>query len=431
MPQQYSGWLTILSGDRWFFHAPRHAALLRSRKRIYASLGPFANKKRLYLGLPRMQPGHFRTRINWTRENDTLRIGPIIGILTVGDGASFLGNKENFRDISLSGKKTGALVYVFTPDGINWEQKSVHGFLYDEQQDLWLEAPLPFPHVVYNRVPSRKAEKRDDVMKTLDLIAELPNVTLFNRCFFDKQTLFQELGKQADVAGFLPETKALDSFVRFKAFCSRHRFVYLKPVLGRAGRGIMRLERKENLWHLQRLKDQQAVSHQFTSLKSVWNYVKERIGNRNYILQQGIHLAKYRGRPFDVRVLVQKNGKGEWGVTGIGIRRAGSQSITTHVPRGGSIQSTGMVLTTLFKEEASKIGERIKRSALAIARALNEQHESLAEMSMDLGLTRDGQLWFFEANAKPEKFDEPDIRQSSLSTLIHYAQYVFRLKDTG
>jgi hypothetical protein len=431
MPQQRSGWLTILSNGRWFFHAPRHAALLRSRKRIMASLGPYANKKRLYLGLPRTQQSSYSTKIKWKWGKDSLRMGPIIGILTVGDGTSFRGNKENFRDITLSGKKLGALVYVFTPDGLDWEQKRVRGFLYDEQQSCWLEALLPFPHVVYNRVPTRKAEKRVDVSETLDRIANLPNVTLFNRCFFDKQTLFQELGKRVEVAVFLPETVNLDSFARFKAFCSQHRFVYLKPILGKAGKGIMRLDYKGNRWHLQRLQDQIAILNEFPSLKSVWKYVKERIRNRGYILQQGIQLAEYRGRPFDIRVLVQKNGRGEWVVTGIGIRRAGSQCITTHVPRGGSIQPPRKVLTTLFKEEANAISERIKRTALTIARVLNEQYDSLAEMSMDLGLTRDGQLWFFEANAKPEKFDEPAIRQLSLSTLIHYAQYVSHLQDTG
>ena len=55
---------------------------------------------------------------------------------------------------------------------------------------------------------------------------------------------------------------------------------------------------------------------------------------------------------------------------------------------------------------------------------LNDEIEDLAEMSMDLGLTPEGKLYFFEANAKPEKFDEPAIRNSSLANLIHYSQYV-------
>ncbi|WP_338462071.1 YheC/YheD family protein [Brevibacillus borstelensis] len=430
MPQLRSGWLTIFPGGRWFLQLPRqNLHILRGRKQLYSRLGAFDTPKRVYLGLPKRQPGRIRTRINWRTVNDTLKLGPLIGILTVGNGQHFFGNRQNFKDIALSGKKLGALVYVFTPQSINWDKKSVRGFLYDEQQDHWLEADLPFPHVVYNRIPSRKAEKRSDVQATLNQIDSLQNVTLFNRCFFDKQKLFQKLSNYTEVTPFLPETKKFDSLQRFRLFCNQHRFVYLKPVLGKAGEGIMRVEHKRDHWLVQRLKEQKAVTRQFSTLEGVWKHVKGHTRGKHYIMQQGIHRAHYLRKPFDVRVLVQKNGKGEWGVTGIGIRRAGIQSITTHVPRGGSIHSLGTVLRAIFKEDAGKIEGKIKETALTIASALNHAIEGLAEMSMDMGLTKEGQLWLFEANAKPEKFDEPTIRRTSLSNLIHYSQYVSRLQN--
>lgn len=427
MLQQRSGWLTILPSGRWFLHVPRQALTPNNPRQLIAHLGPFDCKKRLHLGKPKPKPGRIRTRINCKTVDNTLKIGPLIGILTVGDGPTFLGNRDHFKDLSLSGKKLGALVYVFTPQGINWEKKHVRGYLYDDQQNQWLETVLPFPHVVYNRVPSRQAERRSDVKRALDQIEDLQNVTLFNRCFFDKHTLFRMLSSHAEVAPFLPETKKLDTFAHFRTFCNKHRFVYLKPVRGRAGQGIMRVELNKNGWFLQRLQEKRAISRRFSSLYAVWKHVKLHMRKQGYIMQQGIHRALYLGKPFDVRVLVQKNGKGEWCVTGIGIRRAGSQNITTHVPRGGSIHPLSTVLKALFQEDAAAVETKIKETSLTIARALNEEIKALAEMSMDLGLTAEGQLWFFEANAKPEKFDEPSIRRSSLSNLIRYAQYVSRL----
>lgn len=191
----------------------------------------------------------------------------------------------------------------------------------------------------------------------------------------------------------------------------------------------MRIEYKNNAWRLQRLKEQKAVTRKFSNLEDVWKHVKSHVRQKKYIMQQGIKRARYHGKPFDVRVLVQKNGSGEWDVTGVGIRRSGSQSITTHVPRGGSIHSLSSVLHALFTSDPDKVEATIREAALAIARALNDEIKDLAEMSMDLGLTEEGKLWFFEANAKPEKFDEPSIRRLSLSNLIHYAQYVSRLQN--
>ncbi|MCM3079431.1 MULTISPECIES: YheC/YheD family protein [Brevibacillus] len=429
MPQLRSGWLTILPSGKWFVQLPRQALAKRGGKPLIASLGPFSQQKRLYTGLPSQQPGRIRTRINWKMINHSLRIGPILGILTVGEGATFVGNRDNFRDICLSGKKWGALVFVFTPQGINWEKKRVRGFLYNDRDHTWQNVVMPFPHVIYNRIPTRKAEQQTKVRQTLEKVNEMPNVTLFNRCFFDKQELFSILKEYPEVQPNLPDTKKLDTLARFRHFCSEHHFVYLKPVRGKAGEGIMRIEYKNEGWRVQRLKDYKAITRRFSNLEDLWKYVKGHVRQKKYIMQQGIRRARYRGKPFDLRVLVQKDGKGEWGVTGVGIRRAGSQSITTHVPRGGSIHSLSSVLQALFPDDAQKVEESIHQTALTIAGSLHNEIKDLAEMSMDLGLTTDGSIWFFEANAKPEKFDEPAIRRLSLSNLIHYAQYVSRLQN--
>ncbi|HZG81025.1 MAG TPA: YheC/YheD family protein [Brevibacillus sp.] len=428
MPQLRSGWLTVLPSGKWYIQLPRQAKLKYGRKPLTASLGPFSQTKRLYSGLPSQQPGRFRTRINWKMSSNILRIGPILGILTVGDGVSFVGNRDNFRDICLSGKKWGALVYVFTPHGINWEKKKVRGFLYNDREQSWQPMTMPFPHVVYNRIPTRKAEQQPKVRNTLEKIAQLSNVTLFNRRFFDKQELFAILEDFPDICPYLPETKKLDSPARFRHFCSEHQFVYLKPVRGKAGEGIMRIEYKNKAWRVQRLKEQKAITRRFSNLDDLWRYVRGHVRQKRYIMQKGIKRARYQGKPFDLRVLVQKNGEGEWGVTGVGIRRAGAQSITTHVPRGGSIHSLTSVLQSLFPDDPKKMEATIHQTALSIARALHQKSKDLAEMSMDLGLTEEGNIWFFEANAKPEKFDEPTIRRHSLSNLIHYAQYVSRLQ---
>lgn len=428
MPQMHSSWLTVLPSGRWYLQISRQTTGKRRRKPLTARVGPFSSKKKLYIGLPSQQPGRIRTRVNWKFVNDTLRLGPLIGILTVGEGAAFTGNRENFRDIFLSGKKLGALVYVFTPQGINWEKKKIRGYVYNERENHWQELILPFPHVIYNRIPTRKAEQRPEVKKTLRRIHELPNVTFFNRCFFDKQELFAMLGEHTEVRPYLPDTKKLDTLARFRSFCSEHSYVYLKPVRGKAGEGIMRIDFTNNRWRLQRLKEQKAITNRFSSLEEMWKHVHRLTRKQRYIMQQGIRRARYQGKPFDVRVLVQKNGVGEWGVTGIGIRRAGRQSITTHVPRGGSIHSATSVFSVLFPNNPAQVEAQIRQTALTIARALQENIEDLAEMSMDLGLTATGEIWFFEANAKPEKFDEPGIRSRSLSNLIHYAQYVSHLQ---
>src|SRR5690606_8511114 len=140
-----------------------------------------------------------------------------------------------------------------------------------------------------------------------------------------------------------------------------------------------------------------------------------------YIVQQAIPLLTYNGRPFDVRVLVQKDIRGTWKVSGIGIRVAGVGGITTHVPQGGKIVSVKQALYPHFgKNGTQNIVGNIQDTALKVANTIEQHFEHLGEMSMDIGITEQGQLWFFEANAKPMKFDEPNIRSTSLRRIIEY-----------
>ena len=169
-----------------------------------------------------------------------------------------------------------------------------------------------------------------------------------------------------------------------------------------------------------------ATRYKFKTAKGLKNKLRLLIGNEQYIAQQGISLPRYQKRPFDLRVLVQKNGKGRWSITGIGARVAGSRSITTHVPRGGTIEDPQMLLQHVFGvDTAAIILRQASKTALTIAKQIEKgQRTRLGEMSMDLGVDAQGHLWFFEANAKPMKFDEPHIREKSLENTVLYCKFL-------
>lgn len=151
-------------------------------------------------------------------------------------------------------------------------------------------------------------------------------------------------------------------------------------------------------------------------------------------MQQAIPLAQVKQSPFDIRILVMRDGQGKWKVTGIGVRVAGQGGITTHVPQGGRIISFQQMVQQVFpKRNYHEFERQVKQIALLVAHNLERIQPALAEFSMDLGVTAQGSFWIFEANAKPMKFDEPHIRQRSLQRLIQYAQYRsgFRGKTGG
>lgn len=359
---------------------------------------------------------------------DRIRIGPLIGILTVGKGNRLYGNKANFIDIMRTGKLLGAFVYVFTPQDINWESNQVRARLFDNTTGRWITSTLPFPDVVYNRIPNRQYEAENEVQLTLTQLQQIPNLKLFNPRFFDKWELYQML-QTSHLATHIPDTSIISSEETLKNYLLKYQKLYIKPSSGKAGKGIFYVEQQNNNYNLKSTQDR-FVRKRHPSLRSLWNSIQPQLQQNRYIVQQAIPLLTYNGRPFDVRVLVQKDIRGTWKVSGIGIRVAGVGGITTHVPQGGKIVSVKQALYPHFgKNGTQNIVGNIQDTALKVANTIEQHFEHLGEMSMDIGITEQGQLWFFEANAKPMKFDEPNIRSTSLRRIIEYSMYLSRFVE--
>ncbi|WP_337999945.1 YheC/YheD family protein [Paenibacillus urinalis] len=355
---------------------------------------------------------------------------PTIAILTVYDRKrKFRGNHKNFKDIIKTGEQLGCQVYVVTVRDLNLSADFIKGYKYSAERKEWLQGRYPPPNIVYNRIPLREDESRPLVQKKIKECIAHPKINLYNPYFFNKWELFEWLSKARSTVSFVPHTRKLKSSSVISSILQSHPTVYLKPESGKAGKGIMTLQYREEdkLPYKLKIQDQsKSTTYKSSNLESLWKKIKRSIKQNDYIIQQGIELAEYGGRPFDLRVLVQKNANGQWRMTGVGARLAGRRSITTHVPRGGSIEDPILLLSSVFDTQlASNILNDVKSTALEIARQIEKSSgHALGEMSMDLGIDQDGGIWFFEANSKPMKFDEPAIRKRSLERLIQYCTHL-------
>ncbi|OPH46823.1 endospore coat-associated protein [Paenibacillus ferrarius] len=359
-------------------------------------------------------------------------IKPTLGILTVKDSNRvFRGNLHNFLDLIQTGERLGVDVYVVTTKDFNLTGPEIYGYRYHNQTKKWSRELVPAPQVVYNRIPYRKMEMKPDVQQTIQACNRSSSVQLFNSSFFNKWTLFSWLNNAKESKTYMPDTLQLSEAKDLSQLLRKHAVLYLKPVKGKAGRGIMRIERvttknEQNQYRLSRQEDKKMIYSYHESTDDLWQEWNKHRGTHDYIVQQGIALTRYKQRAYDLRALIQKTGKGVWSVSGIGARVAGKASITTHVPRGGSIDEPLKLLTSAFgAKEAKNILLRVRKAAVTLAKQIEKSSgNQLGEMSMDIGVDTTGHIWFFEANSKPMKFDEPNIRQKSLERIIRYSLYL-------
>lgn len=125
-----------------------------------------------------------------------------------------------------------------------------------------------------------------------------------------------------------------------------------------------------------------------------------------------------------------KNKDGQWEMTAMAAKIAGTGSVTTHLNNGGTVKAIEELTNTdLHCEE---ISNKLSKASLQISKAMEKQMEGyIGEIGFDLGLDRKGRVWLFEANAKPGRsiFKHPSLKKFDLETRRKSLEYAVFLMD--
>lgn len=219
---------------------------------------------------------------------------------------------------------------------------------------------------------------------------------------------------------FVPDTKLFNR-ASLKKMTGRYRMVYFKPTGGTGGNGIARIVRISSRQFSVR-KDWRTTK---TSSGSLYVQLKKIARGRSYLLQRGVHLRSSGGRPFDIRVTLQKARNGRWVPTVMFVKLGKPGKVVTNYHSGGKLALLGPTLRRAGFGEA-RIG-RYKRQlqtlGLQTARCFNRRNSRFKELGLDVAIDRGGRLWILEVNTRPGISALKTLRDKSLyRTMIRYAR---------
>jgi len=365
-----------------------------------------------------------------------IQIGPLVGILTNASSASVVqpfGTRSPLLKQYIGPGSQKSFFFAFTPSGVNWAAETVTAYF--PSGDGWVRKTVPLPDVVYNRLSSRKAEKSLSIENFKERFVRR-GTPIFNWSFFDKWDVYNLLEGDKEAFKHVPESHLNPTPERVKEMLEKHRFVYLKPTGGSLGIGIYRLTYHPKRGYFARFRRSgKNVLYRFAQFGGLMNLLNSRSGRmRNYVVQQGIRLIEIDSCPIDFRFHLHKNGQNEWVVAGIGAKKAGKGSVTTHVKNGGQIMTPEQVLDRVFGSKADTILQNAKQTAIKLAEAIekNSRH-LLGELGFDIGIDQNERIWMFEANSKPGRsiFKHPSLKsqgKTSLGLIFEHSLYLGRFR---
>jgi hypothetical protein len=206
------------------------------------------------------------------------------------------------------------------------------------------------------------------------------------------------LMKDPIVSRYVPEMNWLDSS-SLKRMIKTYSTVYIKPDKGRQGKGVIRVKKlnnsKSEISYKQKTKR--------VSSKKVMKEIKKNIHLRKkYLIQQGIKLATYHRRPFDVRLVLQKP-LNRWRLTLMTAKVAPRRnSIVTNVSKGAKDVNVVKVLHGV--DQPLNVLE-VLRELIDVSHQIVQvldSHFPLQIVGLDMGIDKKGKVWFIEANTKPD-----------------------------
>ncbi|UUZ93294.1 YheC/YheD family protein [Paenibacillus sp. P25] len=270
----------------------------------------------------------------------TIQIGPLIGVMVsrVSSGSPdkpFGASTAFCHELTEACRTYGAAVFFCTPDDLESQSDTVNGWHYTGR---WRKTRFPIPHLLYNRLTSRRLENRANVQQFVQHARTRHNTMMFNEKYLDKTEVFDALRKEAGLQIYLPESHLLRNYQRLKSMCAKYQAVFLKPVTGSLGKGIIRVKRMPDgsyVCHFTNLGG--ARKQSFSSLARLFASISGKVKKVRYQVQQGLDLLSVDGRPVDFRALVQRGDKGQWGITSIVARIAGNHHFVSNLARGGSL----------------------------------------------------------------------------------------------
>lgn len=372
-------------------------------------------------------------RMRYRRGARELVLGPLVGVLISRDYPHHpdrpFGAITGFcRELVDAAKLLGGAVYVLTPAMLGSSVSRLDAWVW---ADGWRRVKAPAPDVVNNRLTTRKLENKTSVQHFFREVKSRFGTQVFNEKFLDKSEVFNALRKQPALGRFLPESHSFTGFPMLQAMCSRYATVFLKPVRGSLGKGIIRIVRLPSggyaAHHATTLGTKR---QQFPTLQKLYASLSGRLRSGRYLIQQGLHLIESQGRPIDFRALVQKNGSGQWIVTSIVARIAGSQHFVSNIARGGTLSTVREAIAkSNLATGRQDAPARLRSTALQIAAGVDAQIPAhFGELGIDLALDTNGRVWLLEVNSKPSKNDNTPLSATgirpSVRVMLRYARYL-------
>jgi len=307
-------------------------------------------------------------------------------------------------------KMEGVDFFYFSFGTVDMVDHKINGWIYDNGK--WIQQQRDLPDIIINS-KSPKNDKQKQIWSYLK-----------KRCLFtsysvgNKLNVYQKIreGKQFShfVIPFFIVNKGEEIFDYFE----KHKRLVLKPIKGSGGKGVIFIDKITSNQYLVMNGD-----HNETLVKNELSlYLDHLLTTTRYIIQPFIKSSTKEGWVYDIRLHVQKNGRGEWEPTLIYPRVSANRKMISNISSGGFRGELQPFLIGEFGDEYYNMKRLLEHFSICFSQHFESlYHHTFDELGIDIGIDDNQKLWIYEVNWRPgSKHREMDVAKN----LVQYAVFL-------
>ncbi len=340
---------------------------------------------------------------------------PLIGVFV---NSRFLANPKGAlfaSKLMQANEIAGCSVCFFSPEDIDWNRRRINATVFCFPEGRQVRRQLPFPDIIYDRGAAFPKERQREVEAIRRRFKIVEKIRFVNSSKLEKWPVIEKLRQVREVRPYLPATLLCRHVNDIRMMLQRFGFIFIKNSAGSGGTDVLSVKRQGNRYHLFFFRKGAHHRRVFSSINELLSELAGMLDlkNEKYVVQQGIRLVKYRGRPLDLRVLLNKNKYGRWVAVYNQARVAPTGAVITNLALGGEVMDYAAIVPDL-KERYPRIPEdkKIREVCIVIAAAIEKMFGPFGEIGMDMAVDERGKIWLLEANSKPSKLPEDFIEDT-------------------
>jgi glutathione synthase/RimK-type ligase-like ATP-grasp enzyme len=349
-------------------------------------------------------------RANIWNDERHIYLGPVIGIFDTPRILSRLNNNNpRFYDIEyMKGSKFhSCLCYYFSIDNIDWKEHKIKGITFQKETNTWEWFWFPIPNVIYDKGIFLTDTLKPAAKQLREKLREDYNIHFINsKNSLNKWELCHRLSKYDEIKKYIPLTIIYKSFNDVLEMLNKYNFIFIKSFYGSKGSEVLSIQIIDNNFKLNYydksdMKLKEILLYDKNELKA---FIDSFIKDKKFIVQKGISLVKHNKSYVDIRIMLMKNRTGNWTILYEYARIAKNGSTITSASTGGEIAIYEKIYpflsSQLLKDKLPTI-DAICDVAIRIANYIDKEFGLFGEIGIDIGIDMNGDIWIFEANAKP------------------------------